>query len=431
VRADQLPSDTNAEQALLGLIMQDARLLDQEELTEALFHDPVLRQAFGILSRLHVDGQPISSILASDAFRNADLGSGNTLARDLLDVSFGATARIVVPHLRAYARRRETWRLGDVLQRIAAAPNEGDREALETVIDKLTALLVDQPLASNIVRAREYLPEYLADLELHGTRQGLPMGFTDLDRMLGGVQPGELLVVAGRPSIGKSAFAHQVIGTVAGAGKHVLLVTPEMGRRQVLCRMLCQIGHIDSDDLLRAPTLSEKTWTQLLLAEPRLPDFAIYDAACTSAEVRAVSRQVHARRPLDLLVVDHVGWLSDQTRSGESYAVTVGRKTKALKAIGRTLGCGVVVLSQLNRQSEQGETMRRPGLADLRDSGEIEQDADGVILLHRETREAREAEAIVAKARNGPTGLCKLVWEPHTTRFLARAFPRDAEEGQT
>ena len=261
---------------------------------------------------------------------------------------------------------------------------------------------------------------------------GVPTGFYDLDRMTAGLQAGDMVVLAARPSMGKTAFAINIAEHVAlNEGLPVAVFSMEMGAAQLAVRIVGSIGRIDQGHL-RTGKLTDEEWPRLTEAIEKLRNISLHideTAGLTASELRANARRL-ARQcgKLGLIVVDYLQLMSGSSSDNENRATELGEISRGLKMLAKELGCPVLALSQLNRSVEQRPD-KRPMMSDLRESGAIEQDADIIMFIYRDeyynketTKEPGVAEIIIAKQRNGPTGTVKLAFQRHLTRFenLAR-----------
>ncbi|MCK4375370.1 MAG: replicative DNA helicase, partial [Candidatus Brocadiae bacterium] len=270
----------------------------------------------------------------------------------------------------------------------------------------------------------------LEELHQHpGQLTGLASGYYDLDDMTGGFQPGEFVVVAARPSIGKTSLALNILHHVCTVQRHpAALYTLEMPAEQIVSNCICIHNRLDTHDFRRG-TLHQKDWEGL---EAALDDLAglplIIDDSPTLRvlDLRARARRVMHHHDVKLIVVDYLQLLTSN-RTRDNRATEVAEISQGLKALARELNIPLIAVAQLSRRVEQEQ--RRPRLSDLRESGAIEQDADVVLLLHRPREPAdeadgpsgAEAELIVAKQRNGPTGTVHLVFQKRYLRFESRA----------
>jgi replicative DNA helicase len=260
---------------------------------------------------------------------------------------------------------------------------------------------------------------------------GVPTGFYDLDRMTAGFQAGDLIVLAARPSMGKTAFAINIAEHVAlNEGLPVAVFSMEMGAAQLAVRIVGSIGRIDQSHL-RTGKLSDEEWPRLTEAIEKLRTISLHideTAGLKTSELRANARRL-ARQcgQLGLIVVDYLQLMSGSGGSDENRATELGEISRGLKMLAKELKCPVIALSQLNRSVEQRPD-KRPMMSDLRESGAIEQDADIIMFIYRDeyyTKEACKepgvAEILIAKQRNGPTGTVKLAFLRQITKFESLA----------
>ena len=279
----------------------------------------------------------------------------------------------------------------------------------------------------------QLLQETMEVLERNEGRHtsGLTSGFSELDEMTSGLQRGELLILAARPSMGKTALALNILEGIARSGKPVALFSLEMGRQQLAHRLLCARGGIDSHRL-RRNMLRREDYQALYGACDALRQLQIHiddTPGLTLLQLRSKARRLREKAGVEAIAIDYLQLMSAGTRT-ESRQMEVSEISRGIKAMARELGVPVLCLSQLNRASEQRDG-HRPRMSDLRESGSIEQDADVVMMLHREEYyHAQEpgwaetnpekvgvAELILAKQRNGPTGTVRLVWDGRHTCF--------------
>ena len=254
---------------------------------------------------------------------------------------------------------------------------------------------------------------------------GIPTGFTDLDQKTSGLQPGDLIIVAGRPSMGKTAFSLNIAENVAlESGLPVAVFSMEMGGTQLVMRMMGSVGKLDQHKV-RTGRLQDEDWQRLTYAVGKLNEAPLYideSAALTALELRARARRLHRQcGKLGLIVIDYIQLMSS-TRQGENRATEISEISRSLKALAKELDVPVIALSQLNRSLEQRPN-KRPVMSDLRESGAIEQDADVILFIYRdevynpETPEKGISEIIIGKQRNGPIGTVRLAFLGEYTRF--------------
>lgn len=303
--------------------------------------------------------------------------------------------------------------LDEAEQKIFAIGEEGSR--MKQGFQSLDSLVVDL-----LDRVQE-----MADNPVDVT--GVPTGFVDLDRMTSGLQAGDMVVLAARPSMGKTSLAVNIAEHVAlNEGLPVAIFSMEMGAAQLAVRIVGSIGRVNQGHL-RTGKLTDEEWPRLTEAIERLRSVSLHideTPGLTSSELRANARRL-ARQcgKLGLIVVDYLQLMNGSGDSGsDNRATELGEISRGLKMLAKELQCPVIALSQLNRSVEQ-RTDKRPLMSDLRESGAIEQDADIIMFIyrddyyHKDSKEPNVAEVIIGKQRNGPTGMVKLFFQKNQTRF--------------
>ncbi len=316
---------------------------------------------------------------------------------------------------------------------------EGAREVLDRAEQRIFDI-AERSQTADAQKLQELLHEAMVLLEANEGRPitGLATGYMRLDELTTGLQPGELLILAARPSMGKTALALNLAEHVALHGAHhaaapVAFFSLEMSRQALTQRMMCARATVDSHRF-RTNTLTEDDYRRLMKACGDLDPAPLYiddTPGMTILQLRARARRLVAQHGVKCIFIDYLQLLTAPGSARESRQVEVSAISRQIKALARELNIPVVCLAQLNRGAEQREG-HRPRMSDLRESGSIEQDADVIMLLHRESyyhqgdeqwleeHEGEEnlAEVIIAKQRNGPTGVAKLTWDAKTTRFL-------------
>jgi replicative DNA helicase len=278
-----------------------------------------------------------------------------------------------------------------------------------------------QPLLKQVVERIDEL--YSRDNQSDIT--GVPTGFSDLDKMTSGLQPGDLIIVAGRPSMGKTAFSVNIGETVAiESGLPVAIFSMEMGGAQLAMRMLGSVGRLDQHRL-RSGQLVDEDWPRLTHAIQKMNDAQLYideTPALSSIELRARARRLSRQcGKLGLIIIDYLQLMSANT-AGENRATEISEISRNLKGLAKELHCPVIALSQLNRSLEQRPN-KRPVMSDLRESGAIEQDADVILFIYRDqvynpdSPDKGTAEIIIGKQRNGPIGSVRLTFLGEYTKF--------------
>ena len=254
---------------------------------------------------------------------------------------------------------------------------------------------------------------------------GIPTGFRDVDRRIMGMNKGDFILVAARPSMGKTAFTLNIASYVGLHGGKVAFFSLEMSKEQLMQRMLCSEGSIDSQ-LLRTGQLGDEDWTNLVTVADKLNRAPIYiddTAGITIMDLRSKARRLKAEHGLDLIVIDYLQLMQGRPgKNGDNRQQEISEISRSLKALARELNVPVIALSQLSR-SVEARQVKRPMLSDLRESGSLEQDADIVMFLYREdyydkdTEHKNQTEVIIAKHRNGPVDTVNLYFQKEYTKF--------------
>jgi replicative DNA helicase len=328
---------------------------------------------------------------------------------------------------------REKSTLREVISKstkiIQEAFDEGDQ--VDEFLDRIEHVIFEiseKRSGNSLIPLSEVVKEGFKTIERYydspDAMGGTPTGFHELDKLLSGLQPSDLLIIAARPSMGKTAFALNIAQNVAIRSKvPVAIFSLEMSRAQLAMRMLCSEGRVDSAKL-RGGGLTDEDWIRLTRAAGELSEAPVYidDTAQVSAlEMRAKCRRLKASRGLGLVIVDYMQLMRGHGRI-ESREREISEISRSLKAMAKELNVPVIALSQLNRAVESRDN-KRPMMVDLRESGAIEQDADVITFIYRdevynaESPELGVAEIIIGKHRNGPTGTAKLAFLNKYTRF--------------
>ncbi|PSL40017.1 replicative DNA helicase [Planomicrobium soli] len=284
--------------------------------------------------------------------------------------------------------------------------------------------------AGDFIHIKDVLVKTYDNIELLHTRKGdvtgIPTGFRDLDKMTAGFQRNDLIIVAARPSVGKTAFALNVAQNVATrADENVAIFSLEMGAEQLVMRMLCAEGNIDAQ-IMRTGALQNEDWRKLTMAMGSLSNAGIFiddTPGIRVNDIRAKCRRLKQEHGLGMIMIDYLQLIQGPGRAGENRQQEVSDISRSLKGLARELEVPVIALSQLSRGVEQRQD-KRPMMSDLRESGSIEQDADIVSFLYREdyydkeTEDQNVIEIIIAKQRNGPTGTVKLAFVKEYNKFV-------------
>src|SRR5947207_10305272 len=432
------PHNLDAERAVLGAILLEGReTLPRviEVLRPSDFYTEAHRAAYGTMLRLFDRGEPVDLITLSEELRRTDqlefVGGAAALAILVEQASIAA-------HLIAYAQIvRDMAVLRELIQtstHIIGQAFEAREDGQTLVADAERQIFgrAERRLEGSALRVGKILKTTLEYIERLYERKehvtGVATGFEKLDLETSGLQPADFVIIAGRPSMGKTAFALNIAQHVGVAlhGK-VLVLSLEMSAPQLVQRMLCSEAKVDSQ-AVRTGRLSASDWHRLTAAAGRLSEAAIFiddSPGLTVLEARAKARRMKAEHGLDLLVIDYLQLMRGRA-SMESRQQEISEIWRSLKALAKELNVPVVALSQLSRAVESRATRDfRPQLSDLRESGALEQDADLILFLYRQSLykedlppdEVNIADVIIGKQRNGPVGTVKVVFLPQFARF--------------
>ena len=435
------PHSVEAEQSVLGGLLLEASALDKiaDLMTDDDFYRHEHRLIYRQIVRLSEMSKPVDVITVAEALEIAGeldkVGGLPYLGSLAQNVPSAANIRRYGEIVRERSIMRKLVEVGTDIASSAYNPTGRDAaqlldEAEGKVFEIAEAgsrgkqgFIAMPPLLTQVVERIETL--YGRDNQSDVT--GTATGFTDLDRMTSGLQAGDLIIVAGRPSMGKTAFSINIAENVALDSKlPVAIFSMEMGASQLAMRMLGSVGKLNQHDL-RTGRLQDDDWGRLTHALGKLNDAPIHideSAALSALEVRARSRRLHRQHGgLGLIVVDYIQLMSSNAgKASENRATEISEISRSLKSLAKELHVPVVALSQLNRSLEQRPN-KRPVMSDLRESGAIEQDADLILFIYRDevynsdSPDKGKAEIIVGKQRNGPIGKVELAFRGEYTRF--------------
>jgi replicative DNA helicase len=425
--AGNLLADLTAERAVLGCVLSDPATLDRVFLSSEDFASDLHRTVFEAMRKLADNSSPPDLVAVSSELRS------KVPTNVLTEFCTEAGLLAYVPHYCKIIRQFSTARkLADACREIQASITE--ENILDFAESKIMEIREGGGAEQTAVKVSSLLKPVLADIEQHYKNKsaitGIPTGYAELDRMTAGLQDGDLIILAGRPSMGKTALAVNILENAAAKGFNGLGFSLEMGDRSLVKRMLGSIGRVDGQRL-RTGQLKESDWPKLIQASETMMSMPIWiddTPRLGVMELRAKARRHKRQYGLDLIVIDYLQLM--KTPKSDRHDLAVGDITRSLKGLAKELGVPIICLSQLSRSLES-RTDKRPMMADLRESGAIEQDADLILFPYREAvycdkckagncdilHHERRAELIVAKQRNGPTGAIKLVWLPEFSRY--------------
>ena len=437
------PHSIEAESSVLGGLLLDNGAWDRvgDLLTERDFYRYEHRMVFGAIGALINASKPADVITVFEQLQNQGK------AEEIGGLSYLNSLAQYVPSAGNIRRYAEIVRERSILRKLVSASDEISTNAFNPQGRPVSAILDEaeqkifnigeegarskqgfQAMDTLVVALLDRVQE-MADNPNDVT--GVPTGFYDLDRLTAGFQAGDLIVLAARPSMGKTALAINIAEHVAlNEGLPVAVFSMEMGAAQLAVRIVGSIGRIDQSHL-RTGKLTDEEWPRLTEAIEKLRTISLHideTAGLTSSELRANARRLSRQcGKLGLIVVDYLQLMTGSSSDGENRATELGEISRGLKMLAKELQCPVIALSQLNRSVETRPD-KRPMMSDLRESGAIEQDADIIMFIYRDEyytkdacKEPGVAEVIIAKQRNGPTGMVKLAFMNKITKFESLA----------
>ncbi|MBX9849045.1 MAG: replicative DNA helicase [Rhodocyclaceae bacterium] len=439
------PHSIEAEQSLIGGLLLDNTAWDRigDVVADGDFYRDDHRRIFRHISRLIEVGRPADVVTVFESIEKSNetdqTGGLGYLAEIANNTPSAANIRRYAEIVRERSVLRKLVSAGDEIA--ASALNPAGRD-VKQILDEAEVKVLEiaeagarstagfvaiQPLMAQVVEKIE---------ELYGRDSsditGTPTGFTDLDKMTSGLQPGDMVVVAGRPSMGKTAFALNIAEYVGVEMKlPVAIFSLEMSGPQLALRLLSSVGRIDQTKL-RSARLTDDDWDKMTMALGKLHEANIHiddTGAINSNDLRARARRLHRQYgKLGLIVIDYLQ-LMTSARENENRATEISEISRSIKSLAKELQVPVIALSQLSRKVEERND-KRPLMSDLRESGAIEQDADIIIMMYRDEYYNKDkpdnkgmAEAIVGKHRNGPTGPVMLTFLGEYTKFVNFAAP--------
>lgn len=435
-RIKMKPHSIEAERSVIGGLLLSADSWDviAEIVTAGDFYRPEHRAIFRQIALLVDRGEPVDVITVADrllATGELDAAGGHTYLAELAEQT--PTAANIRAYATAVHERAVLRQLIAAAHDIADTGYNPDGRSAEELLDEAERRIMQiaeegpktggpramEPLLSGALERIEELFNSGGDIT------GLTTGFIDLDKMTSGLQPSDLVIVAGRPSMGKTSFAMNLVENAAGkSDKPILVFSMEMPAEQLVIRMLSSLGRIDQSRV-RNGKLEQDDWPKLSKAMNTLKEARVFiddTPALTPTELRSRARRVAREHgELGMVMVDYLQ-LMRVAGASEGRTAEISEISRSLKAIAKEFRCPMVALSQLNRSLEQRPN-KRPVNSDLRESGAIEQDADVIMFIyrdevyHEDSPDKGVAEIIIGKQRNGPIGTCRLAFQGEFTRF--------------
>ena len=425
------PHSLEAEEALLGsaLLSRDAVSRLMEEVRPADFYSPSNQTVYEAMKGLFDTGKPIDTVTVSELIfkdsKDSKLINASYIARLVDNVPSSANFERYIEIVLEHSHRRKLLKASGRIELLAMAM---DKE-IHSVLDEAEQTIFtasDDAIGDGLVAVNDVLEgaiERIEDIENRGTGlSGLPTYFSDLDYYLSGLQEGNLIVLASRPSMGKSSLGLNISTNASKEGKVVAFFSLEMTKEELVQRVLFSEAKVTSGDA-RKGQLGPERWSRVVEAASKVNSLPLYfdDAPIiTVTDIRAKSRRLKSSKGLDLIVVDYLQLM--QSSSGDNRQQEIAEISRNLKNLARELRVPILALSQLNRAAEARED-KRPRLGDLRESGAIEQDADIVMMLYRDdyynpgTEIPGVAEVNIVKNRSGQTGKVELFFSKEFTQF--------------
>jgi replicative DNA helicase len=429
------PQNIEAEQSILGGILIENQAINKviEILTPDDFYRDSHRKIFNALIDLSERDEPADLITLTNELRKIDqldsIGGASYIA-SLIDLV--PTAANIEYYAKIVREKSILRKLIQTSTEIITQSYEdrGDVEGFLDEAERAIFEISEKRVKPSFYSLREIVKESFKTIERLFEKKelvtGIPSGFKELDRMTAGFQPSDLIIVAGRPSMGKTAFCLNVAQYAAIEKKiPVAFFSLEMSKEQLVIRMLCSEARVEGSRL-RTGYLSESDWPRLTLAAGTVSDAPIYiddTAALSALELRAKARRLKSEYGLGMLIIDYLQLMKGRSKA-ESRQQEISEISRSLKALSKELNIPVIAVSQLSRKTEERRDFR-PQLSDLRESGAIEQDADVILFLYRDELYNRsednpnrgKAEVIIGKQRNGPTGKIELAFLDKFTTF--------------
>ena len=430
-----LPHSLEAEQAVIGAMLMDkeAILTSSEIITGADFYQTAYGVVFDAIVEIYSEGKPVDLITLQTRLKEKDVPaevSSLEFVRDLMTAAFtSANVKYYAEIVSEKSLLRQMIKLNEEIESMCYLGKEPTEAIMETTEKKIFKLLQGRnsgefvPIKQIVLNALEKIEKASKN---SGNVTGLSTGFLDLDYKTAGLQPSDLILIAARPSMGKTAFVLNIAQHVAfKQNKTVAIFSLEMSKEQLVNRMFALEAQVDAQ-ALRTGNLKETDWEKLIESAGIIgrSNLIIDDTSGISvSELRSKCRKYKLEHGLDLIIIDYLQLMSGRAGGrSESRQQEVSEISRALKGIARELNVPVIALSQLSRAVEQRQD-HKPMLSDLRESGSIEQDADVVMFIYREdyynpdTDKKNVAEINIAKQRNGAVGAINLTWLPQYTKF--------------
>lgn len=436
--ADTLPQNIEAEIGVLGSLLLEDGIAGEiiQTLDKSYFSTKAHQLIFEAVTLLFDSNKPIDPVTVQEELRKTgalEHAGGEEYIVSLMETVFSAAS---APHYAQIVREK------GIMRKLVAASEEISRnvksgtQKLDDLLDKSEQLIFDvtqSKIASEPAHINNILMDVLANLEKSDGVSGVPTGFYDLDQMISGLQPSTLIIIAGRPSMGKTTFSLNVASQVAiDRGVGVLIFSLEMAKEQLAQNIICSRSSVSPHKITNG-TIDSEDYAKITAEAGILGESSIFiddTPGLSIRELRAKARRHKSRHGLGLIIIDYIQLMEGSSGGkSENRQQEISQISRGLKGIARELSVPVIGLSQLNRSVDSRDD-HRPRMSDLRESGALEQDADLIMFLYRDEYYNREspkqgiAEVIVAKHRNGPTGAVELYFYKQYMRFVSLASQR-------
>ncbi|MDO5408866.1 MAG: replicative DNA helicase [Lachnospiraceae bacterium] len=428
------PNSAEAERSVIAAMLMDRDAVISA--SEILTGDDFYNKQYGVVFECMVEqvnrGEPVDMVTVQNRLKEKDVSPETASLEFVRELMLGF---ITSGNIKQYAQivyekalLRKVIKVNDTINSLCYQGKESADSILEETERSVFELLKTRS-SGDFVPIRQVVLNALDKIEIASRNRdavtGIPMGFTDLDYQTSGLQPSDLVLIAARPSMGKTAFVLNIAHHVTIRKElSCAIFSLEMSKEQLVNRMLAMDANVDSQSM-RNGKLSENDWEKLVESAGNIgtSKLIIDDTPGISiSELRSKCRKFKLEYDLKLVMIDYLQLMSGSGKSGENRQQEISEISRSLKALAREIDCPVIALSQLSRACETRPD-HRPMLSDLRESGAIEQDADVVMFLYRDdyynkdSEEKNVSEIIIAKQRNGPTGTVKLAWLPEYTKF--------------
>ncbi len=440
------PHSIEAEQSLIGGLLLDNTAWDRigDAVSDADFYRDDHRRIFIHIRKLVETGRPADVVTVYESIEKSNevdqTGGLAYLGEIANNTPSAANIRRYAEIVRERSVLRKLATVGDEIAASALNPAGRDVKQLLDIAEQRVFEIAEtgnrntqgfisiRPLLGEVIDKVQELYDRDDPSDITGT----PTGFTDLDKMTSGLQPGDMIVIAGRPSMGKTAFALNIAEHIGvEVGLPVAIFSLEMSGPQLATRFLSSVARVDQTKMRSAKGLTDEDWDKMTVALGKLHDAPIHideTGAINSTDLRARARRLHRQcGKLGLIVIDYLQLMSSN-KEGENRATEISEVSRSIKSLAKELQVPILALSQLSRKVEERND-KRPLMSDLRESGAIEQDADIIMMMYRDeyykpdTQEKGVAEVIIGKHRNGPTGTVKLTFLGEYTKFVNAAQP--------